>query len=184
VDWSNYTPYEIRIIGALVRMERRDAALELLRFFLSDRRPPPWNQWPEIAWRDPDAPAHVGDLPHTWIAGEYVLAVRALFAYERETDRSLIVAAGLAPEWIEGQGVSVDAMPTLYGDLSYSLRKIDSHTLQFQVGAGITARLILRPPLAGPLASVTIDGTPCTDFGTDSVVIPKTPARVLCTTRR
>ena len=83
----NYTPYEIRIIGALVRLGRRDAALELLRFFLSDRRPPPWNQWPEIAWRDQQAPAHVGDLPHTWIAAEYVLAVRSLFAYEREADR-------------------------------------------------------------------------------------------------
>ena len=87
VRWTNYTPYEIRIIGALVRLGRRDAALELLRFFLSDRRPLPWNQWPEIAWRDRKAPAHVGDLPHTWIAAEYVLALRCLFAYEREADR-------------------------------------------------------------------------------------------------
>ena len=87
-------PYEIRIIGALVRLGRRDAALELLRFFLSDRRPPPWNQWPEIAWRDRKAPAHIGDLPHTWIAAEYVLAVRSLFAYERDADRSLVSRGG------------------------------------------------------------------------------------------
>ncbi len=73
VPSANYTPYEIRIIGALVRLGRRDAALELLRFFLSDRRPPAWNQWPEIAWADRKAPAHVGDLPHTWISAEYVL---------------------------------------------------------------------------------------------------------------
>ncbi len=73
VEWASYTPYEIRIIGALVRLGRREAALELLRFFLADRRPPAWNQWPEIAWRDARTPAHVGDLPHTWIAAEYVL---------------------------------------------------------------------------------------------------------------
>ena len=85
VPSANYTPYEIRIIGALVRLGRRDAALELLRFFLADRRPPPWNQWPEIAWSDRKAPAHVGDLPHTWIAAEYVLALRSLFAYEIES---------------------------------------------------------------------------------------------------
>ena len=42
--WSNYTPYEIRIIGAFVRLGRRDAALELLRFFLADRRPPAQDQ--------------------------------------------------------------------------------------------------------------------------------------------
>jgi len=47
----------------------------------------------------------VGDLPHTWIAGEYVLAVAASLAYEREADRSGGVAAGRPPEWIEGSGV-------------------------------------------------------------------------------
>src|SRR6202035_1898410 len=157
VAWTNYTPYEIRIIGAFVRLGRRDAALELLRFFLSDRRPQPWNQWPEIAWRDQKAPAHVGDLPHTWIAGEYVLAVRSLFAYERDADQSLIVAAGLAPEWIEGAGVRVSAMPTPYGPLSYSLCRTESASLRFEIG-GVAAKVVLRPPLRGSLRSVLIDG--------------------------
>ena len=102
VPWTNYTPYEIRIIGAFVRLGRRDAALELLRFFLSDRRPRPWNQWPEIAWRDHQAPAHVGDLPHTWIAAEYVLAVRSLFAYERDADRSLVAGGRLGARMDRG----------------------------------------------------------------------------------
>jgi hypothetical protein len=180
--WSNYTPYEIRIIGALVRLARRDAALELLRFFLSDRRPVPWNQWPEIAWRDRKAPAHVGDLPHTWIAGEYVLALRSLIAYEREADECLILAAGLALEWIEGAGVRVDRMPTLYGSLSYSLRKMDANTLRFQIDGGIMGKIVLRPPLAAPLRSVTVNGSPCTSFDGDSVTLIHTPAEVICTT--
>jgi len=191
-DWRNkrtgavaspsYTPYEIRIIGALVRLGKRDAALELLKFFLSDRRPPPWNQWPEIAWRDREAPAHLGDLPHTWIGAEYVLAVRSLIAYEREADRSLVVAAGLAPEWIEGGGVQVHAMPTLYGNLSYSLRRIDAQTLRFEIGGGITGKLVLRPPLAAPLRSVMVNGSACTSFDGDSVTVLHTPADVICTT--
>jgi hypothetical protein len=178
---SNYTPYEIRIIGALVRLGRRDAALELLRFFLSDRRPGPWNQWPEIAWRDPKAPAHVGDLPHTWIAAEYVLAVRSLIAYEREADQSLVLAAGLAPEWIEGTGVQVNRMPTLYGALSYSLRRTDSATLRFDIGGGTTGKIILRPPLGAPLRSVVVDGSVYTSFDQDSVTLLRTPAEVICT---
>jgi hypothetical protein len=181
VESANYTPYEIRIIGALVHLGRRDAALELLRFFLTDRRPPPWHQWPEIAWRDRKAPAHVGDLPHTWIAGEYVLAVRSLFAYERETDRSLVLAAGLAPEWLEGSGVRVNRMPTPYGSLSYSLRRIDSRTLRFEIAAGIEARMVLRPPLAAPLRSVTVNGSATSGFNEDSVTLPSTPAVVVCT---
>ena len=181
VPAANYTPYEIRIIGALVRMGRRDDALELLRFFLSDRRPQPWNQWPEISWRDQKAPAHIGDIPHTWIAAEYVLAVRSLFAYEREADECLVLAAGLAAEWLDQSGVRVQAMPTLYGNLSYSLQTIDAATLRFEIGAGVTARLVLRPPLAAPLRSVTVNGEPYDGFDTRSVTIMHTPAVVVCT---
>jgi hypothetical protein len=179
---ANYTPYEIRIIGALVRLGRRGAALDLLRFFLSDRRPPPWNQWPEIAWQDQRAPAHVGDLPHTWIAAEYLLAVRCLFAYERDTDHSLILAAGLAPEWIEASGVRVAEMPTPYGNLSYSLCKLDSATLRIEISSAVKARVILRPPLEASLRSVVIDGEVCTSFDRDSVTVSHTPAQVICTT--
>jgi hypothetical protein len=182
VAWTNYTPYEIRIIGALVRLGRREAALELLRFFLSDRRPQPWNQWPEIAWRDTKAPAHVGDLPHTWIAAEYLLAVRSLFAYEREADQSLVLAAGLAPEWIEGDGVKVDKMPTLYGNLSYSLRRMGPATLRFEIGGAITAKIVLRPPLGAALRSVVVDGSACTSFDEESVTLRGAPAEVICTT--
>jgi hypothetical protein len=182
VAWTNYTPYEIRIIGALVRLGRRDAALELLRFFLSDRRPRPWNQWPEIAWRDPKSPAHVGDLPHTWISAEYVLAVRSLFAYERDTDRTLVLAAGIAPEWIEGGGVHVNEMPTPYGALSYSLRRTDSTTLRFEFAGAIAAGVVLRPPLGAALRAVLVDGRECTSFDEDSVTLPRTPAQVICTT--
>ncbi len=178
---ANYTPYEIRIIGALVRMGRREDALELLKFFLSDRRPEAWNQWPEISWRDQKAPAHIGDIPHTWISAEYVLAVRSLFAYERETDETLLLAAGLAPEWLEGSGVRVDAMPTLYGNLSYTLQKTAPGVLRFEIGAGVTAQLVLRPPLAARLRSVTLNGDPYDGFDADSVTIMHTPAEVVCT---
>ena len=162
-------------------MGRRDAALELLRFFLSDRRPQPWNQWPEIAWRDPKTPAHLGDLPHTWIAAEYVLAVRSLFAYERDADRTLVVAAGLAPEWLEGGGVRVKEMPTPYGALSYSLRRVDAATLRFELAGAIDAAIVLRPPLGSVLRAVRVDGREYCEFDSDSVTLPGTPAEVICT---
>jgi hypothetical protein len=182
VAQTNYTPYEIRIIGALVKLGRREAALELLRFFLSDRRPLAWNQWPEIAWRDPLAPAHLGDLPHTWISAEYVLAVRSLFAYERTADASLVIGAGLAPQWLEGQGVRVSGMPTAYGDLSYSLRRLDANTLQFDIDCASAQRVILRPPLPGALRAVTINGIDSANFDRDSVWLGSAPAHVRCTT--
>jgi hypothetical protein len=182
LEWSNYTPYEIRIIGAFVRLGRRDAALELLRFFLSDRRPPAWNQWPEIAWREPRVPAHVGDLPHTWVAAEYVLALRSLFAYERAADPALVLAAGLAPEWLEGAGVRVTSMPTLYGSLSFLLRRLDGDTVRFEIASGLASKMILCPPLAGPLRSVSVNGGAYSNFDQHSVTIFNGPAEVICRT--
>ena len=180
VEWVKYSPYEIRIIGALVRLGRREAALELLRFFLSDRRPPAWNQWPEIAWRDHRAPAHVGDLPHTWVAAEYVLAVRSLFGYERLDERRLVVAAGLALEWTRGPGVEVRQMPTPYGALSFSARTPDDHTFRCDIGPGVAASIELRPPLSGRLVGVRVNGTAHDDFNSTSVIIPGTPAQIVC----
>jgi hypothetical protein len=187
LQWTNYTPYEIRNIGALVRLGRRSEALELLRFFLSDRRPIAWNQWPEIAWHDQRTPAHLGDLPHTWIAAEYVLSVRSLFAYELETEPDgLIVAAGVAPEWLEGDGVQVNAMPTRFGPLTYSLRRVDERTLRFELASALPANIVLRPPLAAPLLGVTIAGREFTGFEASSVTLPRKPAtlpvEVICVT--
>ncbi|MFA5939066.1 MAG: discoidin domain-containing protein [Sinimarinibacterium sp.] len=171
IDWANYTPYEVRIVGTLVRLGWRDAALELLRFLLADRRPPAWNQWPEIAWRDPHTPGHLGDLPHTWIAAEYVLALRSLFAYESETQGALIVAAGVDAAWLAGDGVRVQKLPTTRGALSYMLRRLDDATLQFELEPGIAGRVVLRPPLPGAIEAVDVNDGPALRFDRDAVTI-------------
>ncbi|MBK6737674.1 MAG: discoidin domain-containing protein [Haliea sp.] len=122
VPWANYSAYEIRNIGALVRLGRRADAHALLRFFLGDRRLLAWNQWPEISWHDPLSPSFIGDMPHSWIGAEYILAVHSLFAYEREVDQSLVIAAGVVSEWLDDGGeVVVRDLPTRYGRLSYRL---------------------------------------------------------------
>jgi hypothetical protein len=105
--------------------------------------------------------------------------VRSLFAYELEAQRSLVLAAGLSPDWLAGAGVAVKAMPTLYGDLSYSLRRIDARTLRFDIATKIDAPLVLRPPLASPLRSVLVNGTAVAPATGDSVTVANTPAEVI-----
>lgn len=181
MEWSNYSPYEIRIIGALVRLGRREDALELLRFFLSDRRPLPWNQWPEIAWRDPRSPGHIGDVPHTWISAEYVLAVQSLFAYESETQDAIVIAAGLAPEWLDGDGVRVTDLPMSCGALSYSLRSFPDGRIVCEISEGITlptGGILLRPPMRQPTGRVTINDVVLDAHGTDEIRILELPATI------
>ena len=177
LPWTNYTAYEIRIIGAFVRLRKRAEALELLKFFLSDRRPLPWNQWPEISWADPQSPGHVGDVPHTWIAAEYVLAVRCLFAYESDTLEALVLAAGVAPEWLENGGVTVQALRTYHGLLSYRLWSEGPGRIAFAIEGGLAVPaggLVLRPP--GRVRGATVNGKEV-KVRKDEVVIRRLPAQ-------
>jgi hypothetical protein len=181
LEWSNYTAYEVRIIGAFVRMGQREKALELLRFFLSDQRPQPWNQWPEITWCDPSWPGHIGDVPHTWIAAEFALAVESLFAYESERQRALVLAAGVAREWTEGAGVYVNALATGFGTLSYSLRSDKNGSLTFELRGALSlpeGGIILRPPLNDAICAVTLNGEPHPDFTAREICFSAVPALV------
>lgn len=166
-DGANYSPYQIRIISALVRMGRRAQALELLRYFLAERQPTAWNQWPEIIWRDPRSPGHLGDLPHAWIAAEYLLALRSLYVYEQPDDQGLVLAAGLAPEWLDGEGVCFGPAPTVCGPLHYALRRTGPHCLEFEIEA--SGSLCLRPPLSGAIQAVWVDGAVWREHDHESV---------------
>ena len=151
IPWLNYTAYEIRIIGACVRVGKRDEANELLDFFLSDRRPVEWNQWPEITWRDPRSPGHLGDVPHTWIAAEYMLALASMVASEREASGKMILASGLPWSWIaEDNGFAVRGLMTRYGPLDFKIAAGENHCIRFEISDRIAlpaAGLTLAPPV-------------------------------------
>jgi F5/8 type C domain len=183
VDWSNYSPYEIRIIGALIRLGRRESAFELAQFFLGDRRPLAWNQWPEIAWRDPRSPGHIGDIPHTWVAAEFALAFCSMLAFERERDQSLVVAAGVPAQWLEDEGgVAVEGLPTWYGTLGFLMSRV-SDGVEMDLTLAGDARMpaggiVVRPPGDAPLRAVVVNGRPITRFTDTQAVLEEVPAKV------
>lgn len=135
--WKDYTPYETRVIGSFVRLGWRDRAQELVAFFMNDRRPAAWNQWAEVVGRLPREPRFVGDMPHGWVASDFVRAALDLFAYEREEDDALVLAAGVDPAWLDGEGIAVAGLQTVYGPLEYSLRREAPGSLRLRIGAGI-----------------------------------------------
>jgi hypothetical protein len=134
--WDDYTPYELRTVGTFVRLGWRQRAQELLDFFFADQRPPGWNQWAEVVGRELRQPRFVGDMPHGWVASDFIRSALDLFAYEREADRALVLAAGLPRQWLEGEGVAVENLRTPYGRLSYSLHS-QGRRLLLKVAAGV-----------------------------------------------
>lgn len=120
--WKDYTPYELRTIASFVRLGWRDRVGDLIAFFFADRRPAAWNQWAEVVGRDPREPRFVGDMPHAWIASDYVRSALDLFAYDRASDQSVVVAAGVQPEWLAGEGIAIRDLRTPYGRFGYTLK--------------------------------------------------------------
>ena len=68
-------------------------------------------------------PRFVGDMPHGWVASDYIRSVLDLFAYEREAEGSLVLASGVPLDWLDGTGIAIERLRTRWGDLAYSLRR-------------------------------------------------------------
>ena len=122
--WDAYTPYEWRNVGALVRLGQRDRAFEAFRWFFNARRPHAWNQWPEVVTQDARAPRFIGDLPHGWVASDFLRAALDLYAYDDMRMGRLVLGAGLPRAWLLGRGVTVNALVTPWGRLSYRARRV------------------------------------------------------------
>ena len=133
-DWKDYTPYEWRNVGAFVRLGWRDRAWDAVRFFFADRAPQAWNQWGEVVSRTPRKPFFLGDLPHAWVASDFVRSALDLFAYGREDDDALVLAAGIPARWLDGSGVAIDGLRTPQGALGYTLRRT-ADTLELTLSA-------------------------------------------------
>lgn len=182
MPWTNYSAYEIRIIGALVRLGKRAEALELLTFFLSDRRPRAWNQWPEISWKNPRSPGHLGDVPHTWIAAEYMLAFAQLFAYEREEDDALVVGAGVDARWLKDRGFAIRGLPTWHGKLDLTMRRAQDGSLLADIGGELRAPrggFVVQPPDPCVIRAVSVNGAMTSSFTKHEAVIHDFPTHVL-----
>ncbi len=157
--WKDYTPYEIRNIDAFTRLGWRNRVQTLLDFFLEGRRPAAWNGWAEVVRRDRRKPGFIGDMPHAWIASDFIRSLLDMLAYGRSSDKSMVLAAGVPPAWLEGAGVGVSGLRTQWGRLDYSLRRTgDQVHLHIDASALPPGGFVLPWPLAGSPGKTVING--------------------------
>lgn len=159
--WQDYTPYETRVIGSFVRLGWRERLDELIAFFMADRRPGAWNQWAEVVGRDPREIRFIGDMPHAWVASDFVRGALDMFAWDRRQDQALVLGGGLSQAWLVGQGSSIRGLATPYGSLDFAMRGTPRRLSATIAGSA-------RPPggfvLAWPFTSqppvARVDGRP------------------------
>lgn len=180
--WEAFTPYEMRNIGAFVRLGRRDEALEMVKWFMTQRTPPGWAEWAEVVWNAPPEARFIGDLPHTWVGSDFVRSALDLFAYEDDAKSSLVLLAGVPLEWaLDTAGVRVRNLSTQYGTISYTLRReAGAVVLRIERGprvprGGIIVAFPPYPPEAKPGQRVTLDGR---TLDARPIVVARLPAVV------
>ncbi len=179
--WEAYTPYELRTVGTHVQLGQRARAHELLDFFFKDQRPAAWHQWAEVVYRDPKSPRFIGDMPHTWVGSDYIRSFLDMLAFERESDSSLVIGAGIRDDWVnQDPGVRVANLSTQYGLLNYDMRASGS-VVTVNLRAGIRmppGGIVVWSPLEQPILSAWVDGVPTAVKGAE-VRVRKLPATVI-----
>ena len=180
--WDAYTPYELRSVGTMVRLGQRDRAHQLLDWFFTHQRPAGWYQWAEVVWKDPTTPKFIGDMPHTWVGTDYVRSVLDMFAYERESDSSLVLGAGVLESWVaERPGVTVRKLSTHYGPVSYTMRREPgSARVSIQTGTRIPpGGIVVHSPFTQTPRQALVNGVAGTGPSTAIAVVRSLPAEVV-----
>jgi len=179
--WDVYTPYEIRSAGACVRLGWREAAHELLDFYLRHQRPAGWRQWAEVIGREPRRARFLGDMPHTWVGSDFVRSVLDMLLYRDETRDALVLAAGVPAAWLTADPVGAGPLPVPGGSLSFSLREVPKGLLMEVTGdvAPPAGGIVLAPPGVAAYRSAAVGERPLERLPGGEFVLRALPARVL-----
>jgi len=159
---GRFWPYGFELAQCYTFLGRRDIADEIMKWHLEHQTFPGAYSWAEqidttSLW------FAAGDMPHCWVAADYMNALRAFLLYE-EGNR-IVLGAGIPPEWLgPGKELSIDSAPTFFGTLSYAL-SVDSSAKLISVRMSGTARppegYVLRLPIMRErIESAKADGSP------------------------
>ena len=157
--WDAYTPYEWRQVGSFIRLDQPARAHALANWFMSTRRPAQWHAWGEVVWRDYRAPKFVGDIPHGWVASDFMRATLDMLEYEREGDSTLVIGAGIPVAWARApKGVTARGIHTWWGKLDFTVRS-SGRTVRYTV-AGVTppGGIEIRAPFDARPRAVRVNG--------------------------
>lgn len=157
---SSFWPYGFELALCYVMLNRREVAHEMIRWHLNHQSFSNAYAWAEQI----DTTTHrfrAGDMPHCWVAADYVNLLRGLLLYE--TEDQIVLGAGIPKSWLEtGKQIAVDRAPTVFGEIGYSIdwgQKEKQLVVQLFGKARPPAGFLLKLPYdLEEIASATADG--------------------------
>jgi len=159
--WKVYTPYEWRQVGSFVRLDQPERAHALADWLMATRRPADWNEWSEAVWREPRTPKFIGDMPHGWVASDFIRATLDFLVYERESDSTIVVGAGIPATWArEPRGITARGIHTWWGTLDFTVRSM-GRTVRYTVSGVRPPRgMEVHAPFGAVPRAVRVNGRP------------------------
>jgi hypothetical protein len=169
--WA-YTPYELRNVLTYVHLNQPQIAGEMLDHMLPHRRPLAWQVYAEVIHSRLRHPGYLGDMPHTWIGGEYVRAIIGMLMHEADDHLSLL--PGVQPSWVKDGGLRVSELRTTYGKLSMSARQDDAG-LHVELASGLLPNIPVHvswPSRVRP-EKVVVDDQEHSDYTADGILLAR-----------
>ena len=119
-----------------------------------------------------------------WDGGAYdfMRSVLDMLAYERESDSTLVIGAGVPESWVlERPGVTVRRLSTHYGPLSFTMRN-EGGNIRVSMQAGVRmppGGIVVRSPFTRPPRDSRVNGVSTSPLPTGGVVVRAVPAEVV-----
>lgn len=173
-----FTPYEIRTVLAFLFMGQKERAIKLLDFLIDCRRPPGWYHLAEVVHSGYRFPCYIGDMPHTWVGAGVINSIRGLFFYE--DGETLVVGAGVKPEWVEGENsIRIADAPTRYGRVNLEMRNDGGSVVIELSGDAVPGDgFEVHAPFDAPITSATVNGEEHAVAG-DKFHVQSLPAKIV-----
>ena len=103
-----------------------------------------------------------------------------MFAYARERDGSVVIAAGVPPHWLDNSGVAVQGLRTSVGRADYSAVQLGQN-VHFELRGPAPPGGFVLPwlwPSPRERASVTVNGAEV-HWDSDELRVPIAPAHIV-----
>jgi hypothetical protein len=177
---NGFWPYAFELGYCYLRLDQPERAHTILNWHLAHQTFPGLYAWAEVL-DTVNYRFQAGDMPHAWVAADYINLLRGLLVDERGD--TLVLGAGIPREWlITGEAVGISGAFTRFGKMSFAVNyEESSQSLQWSIaGEELTAAgLKLKLPRELCCKSVMVDGIPWQDFNAAEVRLPVSAKHVL-----
>ncbi|MCP2604887.1 hypothetical protein NLC29_01860 [Candidatus Aminicenantes bacterium AH-873-B07] len=178
---NRFWPYGLELAYCYLILNMKDKALKILDWHLDHQTFPENYSWAEQI--NPETLLfQSGDMPHCWVAADYINLFRALFI--REKGNKIILGSGIKEEWLKSENkISIENAPTHFGNLSFYLQnniKKNNLILILKGNTNPPDGYLFKFPFENKkIVEVKIDNKKWKKFSSKEVKIPKKARRIL-----